>query len=130
MVCPVCNESMLILEFQEIEIDFCSSCEGIWLDEGEMEAIIEFSETIDLSDFPQKVKSKRKCPRCFQRMVKGNFPGTDIEVDVCRRDGGIWLDKGEIQTIAGELCKPSTSNEICQFFAELFDESSDHNKET
>jgi Zn-finger nucleic acid-binding protein len=125
MICPVCSEVMLILEYKEIEIDYCTSCQGIWLDEGEMEAITGFEKKIDLSDFPKTQKSKRNCPRCLTKMVKGPFPGTAIEVDVCRRDGGIWLDKGEIQSIAGDLCSPGNHNEICQFFSELFDDTSE-----
>jgi Zn-finger nucleic acid-binding protein len=125
MICPFCDEPMLILEYQEIELDYCPSCEGIWLDEGELEAMIGFDQKIDLSDFPGTVKSNRKCPRCRQKMVMGYFPNTRIEVDVCRRDGGIWLDKGEIQSIAGELCSPETSNEICQYLSELFSKTSE-----
>jgi len=81
---------------------------------------------IDLSDFPKTDKSNRKCPRCRHKMVKGDFPETKIEVDVCRRDGGIWLDQGEIQIIAGELCSPGTSNKICQFFYDLFGDTSEN----
>jgi Zn-finger nucleic acid-binding protein len=128
MICPFCDELMLILEYQEIELDYCPSCEGIWLDEGELEAMIGFDQKIDLSDFTGTIKSSRKCPRCRQKMIKGYFPETRIEVDVCRRDGGIWLDKGEIQSITGELCLPETSNEIYHFFSGLFSDTSE-NKE-
>jgi len=125
MNCPVCKELMLILEYQEIELDYCPHCEGVWLDEGELEAMVGFTEKIDLSDFKGSNKSKRNCPRCRQKMVKGLFPETQIEVDVCRRDGGIWLDNGEIQDIARYLCSPDTKNEICQFLSELFSDTSE-----
>ena len=41
MLCPVCKESMVVLELNEIEIDFCTRCSGIWLDAGELELLIE-----------------------------------------------------------------------------------------
>jgi len=34
MICPVCKKPMLVLELQQIEIDYCQECGGIWLDEG------------------------------------------------------------------------------------------------
>ena len=41
MLCPVCNdEEMLILEYNDVEIDYCNECSGIWLDEGELELLI------------------------------------------------------------------------------------------
>lgn len=42
MNCPTCKETQLILsERKGIEIDYCPSCRGIWLDRGELDKIIE-----------------------------------------------------------------------------------------
>jgi Zn-finger nucleic acid-binding protein len=41
MKCPVCNIDLLMSEKQGIEIDYCPQCRGIWLDRGELEKIIE-----------------------------------------------------------------------------------------
>ncbi|MEJ2494849.1 MAG: zf-TFIIB domain-containing protein [Ignavibacteriaceae bacterium] len=41
MICPVSNEPMIVLELNEIEIDYCPDCKGIWLDGGELELLIE-----------------------------------------------------------------------------------------
>lgn len=44
MKCPVCPETnLLISERQGIEIDYCPSCRGVWLDRGELDKIIERS---------------------------------------------------------------------------------------
>lgn len=43
MKCPSCNETLLMSEKKGIEIDYCPSCRGIWLDRGELEKIIERS---------------------------------------------------------------------------------------
>jgi Zn-finger nucleic acid-binding protein len=44
--CPICNEKMEVLDYDNtnIEIDFCKSCEGIWLDKGGFEKLIEALE--------------------------------------------------------------------------------------
>jgi len=41
MNCPVCNETLLLTNRQEVEIDYCPECRGIWLDRGELDKIIE-----------------------------------------------------------------------------------------
>lgn len=42
MQCPVCKDpQLLISERQGIEIDYCPSCRGVWLDRGELDKLIE-----------------------------------------------------------------------------------------
>ena len=43
MLCPSCNTELKIAERQGIEIDYCPSCRGVWLDRGELDQIIERS---------------------------------------------------------------------------------------
>ena len=44
MKCPVCNDTdLLMTERQGVEIDYCPSCRGVWLDRGELDKIIERS---------------------------------------------------------------------------------------
>lgn len=43
MKCPNCNEVLLLSDKNGIEIDYCPSCRGIWLDRGELDKIIERS---------------------------------------------------------------------------------------
>lgn len=39
--CPQCTEELHITEKKGIEIDYCKTCRGVWLDGGELEKIIE-----------------------------------------------------------------------------------------
>lgn len=41
MHCPKCGMSLIEIEYKGIKVDKCSSCSGIWLDAGELEAIEE-----------------------------------------------------------------------------------------
>ena len=41
MKCPSCSADLLLSERQGIEIDYCPSCRGVWLDRGELDKIIE-----------------------------------------------------------------------------------------
>ena len=44
MLCPVCKTDLTMSERSGIEIDYCPSCRGVWLDRGELDKIIERSE--------------------------------------------------------------------------------------
>ncbi len=39
MKCPKCGMELIEIDYKEIKVDKCSSCEGIWLDAGELESI-------------------------------------------------------------------------------------------
>lgn len=41
MQCPNCATQLTMSERQGIEIDYCPSCRGVWLDRGELDKIIE-----------------------------------------------------------------------------------------
>lgn len=43
MKCPVCNIDLLMAVRKEVEIDYCPTCRGIWLDRGELDKILERS---------------------------------------------------------------------------------------
>jgi uncharacterized protein len=44
MNCPACkNVNLLMMERQGVEIDYCPTCRGVWLDRGELDKIIERS---------------------------------------------------------------------------------------
>lgn len=41
MQCPNCETQLTMSERQGIEIDYCPSCRGVWLDRGELDKAIE-----------------------------------------------------------------------------------------
>jgi len=43
MLCPVDKSPLVMSERQGIEIDYCPTCRGVWLDRGELDKIIERS---------------------------------------------------------------------------------------
>ena len=43
MLCPVDKTALIMSERQGIEIDYCPTCRGVWLDRGELDKIIERS---------------------------------------------------------------------------------------
>ena len=47
MDCPVDGSTLVMSERQGIEIDYCPTCRGVWLDRGELDKIIERSGTAE-----------------------------------------------------------------------------------
>ena len=53
MKCPVCNVELLMTDKQGVEIDYCPTCRGIWLDRGELDKIIERSTVVASAPHPE-----------------------------------------------------------------------------
>ena len=43
MPCPICKTGLTLSDRQGVEIDFCPTCRGVWLDRGELDKVIERS---------------------------------------------------------------------------------------
>lgn len=57
MKCPVCPNSALVMtDRQGIEIDYCPTCRGVWLDRGELDKIIERSAQPASAAQPQQAQ--------------------------------------------------------------------------
>lgn len=44
MQCPIDGATLVISERSGVEIDYCPTCRGVWLDRGELDKIIERAE--------------------------------------------------------------------------------------
>ena len=64
MKCPRDDTPLLLSERQGVEIDYCPSCRGVWLDRGELEKIIERSAAELLRD-PAPTPSRTRPRRSF-----------------------------------------------------------------
>ncbi len=47
MKCPNCNIDLVMSERQNVEIDYCPQCRGVWLDKGELDKIIDRTSPVD-----------------------------------------------------------------------------------
>jgi Zn-finger nucleic acid-binding protein len=41
MQCPIDGVELVMAERQGVEIDYCPTCRGVWLDRGELDKVIE-----------------------------------------------------------------------------------------
>ncbi len=60
MKCPNCDQTLVMTERQGVEIDYCPTCRGVWLDKGELDKIIEKSTEAEDAQNLKQNDEKRK----------------------------------------------------------------------
>jgi Zn-finger nucleic acid-binding protein len=94
---------MITCQLEEVEVDYCLECAGIWLDAGELEALLDNTAQAKdlLASFKQAKncnEKPRKCPICLKKREKilvGPDASTRL-LDRCKRGDGLWFDRGEL----------------------------------
>jgi len=46
MRCPKCGMQLVEIDYRGIKIDKCTECAGVWLDEGELEAVMDLDKSV------------------------------------------------------------------------------------
>jgi Zn-finger nucleic acid-binding protein len=126
MDCPVCKNAMITLELEDVEIDHCTDCDGIWLDAGELELLLGEPAKAKqmLNSFKIDIISTekpRKCPICDKKMSKiiVSVSTPALLIDKCHKGDGLWFDKGELQNIF-DSAKLDEDNKIKKLLADMF----------
>lgn len=66
MKCPHCTDNTLVMtERQGVEIDYCPTCRGIWLDRGELDKLLERASVPAPTAAPQAAPSHAPQHRDF-----------------------------------------------------------------
>lgn len=133
MICPVCENPMVVLELDQIEIDHCLHCGGIWLDAGELEILLDTDEDRarlrEILIEEDSVKEKKyPCPICNKKMQKV-YVGEErkILIDKCKRNHGLWLDKGELEEVI-KLSSENKEGKIIKLLTQMFNSKLSANK--
>lgn len=77
MLCPHCKVDLVMADRQGIEIDYCPSCRGVWLDRGELDKIIERSASYAPVPAPQVPPSPGGYPNQGGRYDEGSHGRRD-----------------------------------------------------
>jgi uncharacterized protein len=104
MNCPACDNTMIILEHEQVELDYCPACGGVWLDGGELELLLDAPEESQrlLASFAKNANptgTPRRCPICRKKMTEVRIGAGEppLVIDECRQHHGLWFDKDELQ---------------------------------
>lgn len=94
-----CDRKEIDVFGPNIFIDICPKCKGLWLDKGELGKLLKDRKITDFltKHIGTQSKSELICPRCGSLM---DFErAEDVEVDVCLRCHGVWLDANELERL-------------------------------
>jgi PAT family beta-lactamase induction signal transducer AmpG len=107
MRCPKCRSDMETVLIDDIEVDRCEYCHGLWFDDGELQALNNpfAASVLDTGD----VKAGReynfmddyRCPRCGDEMARKSDPQQPhIWYEQCTACAGTFFDAGEFKDLA------------------------------
>lgn len=133
MICPACKHAMVIVEHENIELDYCTNCKGVWFDSGELELLLEAAELENYEVFLERIidskeasspEKKRRCPICNKKMKKSYIDeDNQLLIDICKLEHGIWFDGGEVTHLLKLLSekseKPGSRDEVMSFLGEV-----------
>ena len=107
MRCPKCRADMDQIDYEGIEVDRCSRCNGIWFDHGEIEQLQKrkAAAKIDIGDKKTGQQSNTidnyRCPRCSGAMIKMVDPEQrHIWYEKCSLCHGSFFDAGEFKDLS------------------------------
>ncbi|MCX6012128.1 MAG: zf-TFIIB domain-containing protein [Chloroflexi bacterium] len=134
MHCPACDGVMVVIEYEKIEVDYCTVCYGVSFDAGELGLLLESlsiqesdlnSRKVTASEAKASIEKKRKCPICRKKMNKlylGAKP--QVIIDSCVIGHGLWFDGGELDQILKQHRKgdheTDDHNKVVHFLGDIF----------
>lgn len=111
--CPKCHIRMERLDAKGVELDRCFKCGGIWLDQGELDSLMNSKGGVKdaiagLDSGPaSEPSSKRhvvsgvKCPRDTSGLITMvDLKQTHIQYEACTVCGGMFMDCGELKDLS------------------------------
>ena len=105
MNCPRCSSAMETVQIEEVQIDRCTKCGGLWFDEFELADLkakkgSEKADTGHADKETQYSQVRLNCPKCgtpMLRMVDAQQP--HIWYETCEECSGSFFDAGEFRDL-------------------------------
>jgi uncharacterized protein len=129
MKCPLDKTEMIVVEHENIELDYCHKCTGVWFDCGELELLLEIKKSSEGSSCENVVKpepassseARRKCPICGRKMNKVWLGGDPrVLIDSCPIGDGFWFDGGELHKVTAQAKDKSSHEDVIDFLGDVF----------
>ncbi len=106
MQCSKCGSKFEVVVFNDVEIERCTGCNGLWFDMLEKEDLVRMqgSESIDIGDPAEGARfdsfRNARCPKCNVRMVHMvDKDQSHIHYECCPTCYGCFFDAGEFRDL-------------------------------
>jgi uncharacterized protein len=131
-ICPACSSEMTTVQAQDVTIDQCSACKGIWFDDQELDKLENKTASLSIDLLRSDPGSMavvdhnrpRNCPRCGNvLLIRCYYDDTnEVEIDQCVQCSGVWLDPGELNSVRGDNAERARRSQIIRETAEQSDQ--------
>jgi len=125
MICPTCKIKLSEELINNVSINYCLKCFGLWFEKDELRLIKDKKDEtinwldIDLWHDVSKFKiacCQKFCPSCRVPLYEVEYDDSNIRIDICNLCHGILLDRGEFKKII-EYLKKKANYEILNNYA-------------
>lgn len=128
MKCPQCNSALESRKLQDVSIETCPSCKGMFLLQEELKAI-EKKKDPDLAwlDFElwrhrdqyEAVRGDLDCPSCTGHFHTLSYPDSKVKIEVCHECRGVWMNEETLKNLHRYLESRIVSESIPQYLKDL-----------
>jgi Zn-finger nucleic acid-binding protein len=114
--CPVCTDPLTKAAIEGQTICFCGTCRGFLTTNAEFSEVLMRRRaacgdqpSVPRSIDPVELRRRVSCPKCRKPMDTHPYGGGgNVVIDTCHRCHLIWLDAGEMETLARHRPKAGT----------------------
>ena len=113
MKCPRCQDSLSAKTYENVAVNNCKSCGGLWLDVGNLQPILAAHDVNFSPDLIEKtlkeahtgipkadVDALLQCPICSKYMNALNYNySSGVILHACPIGQGLWFDKDELAAV-------------------------------
>ncbi|MBW8034241.1 MAG: hypothetical protein FVQ79_00820 [Planctomycetes bacterium] len=112
MQCPCCSVELNEKMLNDVQVDECHTCKGMWLEDDELRKAKDAADKdlnwMDFEIFKHADQFKTEprklpCPKCRKTLVAINYGDTGVQINYCPDCKGTWLDKDEFKEIIAAL---------------------------
>ena len=132
MECPRCKVQLHPQKIDEVEVDECPSCWGIWFDCDELRQAKDVLDPdlnwVDFELWKHEDKfvarpDAAKCPHCRTPMCVLKYDPTDVEIHCCASCRGVWTDKDELVQIMATIGEELNGMASKEYLIKVFQEA-------
>ena len=105
MKCPRCDVAIKEVILDDIVLDQCEECGGIWFDFAELDRVLNRDIMQARKVLPKRPKNEDMsvevlpCSRCSDKIIRMHTPNRKIVYYGCLTCYGRWLDGNELKRI-------------------------------
>ena len=117
--CPTDRANLDLYKLLGVQFEGCPKCHGMWLDKDELRKLKNqindgqlhwLNREVDNLDSVSAVSSSRACPKCPSSTLRSIIFGqSKVVIDSCPQCHGIWLERGEFDSITTYLRDEATN---------------------